>query len=150
METAYKAFIAAWDAGKVDEFDKYVGANCLENYQPSPGMKSGVDGLKEMATIIHTGLPDNKTTLSNMYSQGDTLNLNYTDTGMNSGSLNGMPPTNEKMTGSGNYHVRWQNGKFIELTSLMDAGKNVISTGKMMQDYMKPDAEKAKKALEKK
>ncbi len=85
-----------------------------------------------------------------MYSQGDTLNLNYTDTGMNSGSLNGMPPTNEKMTGSGNYHVRWQNGKFIELTSLMDAGKNVISTGKMMQDYMKPDAEKAKKASEKK
>ena len=120
METNYKAFMAAWDAGKVDEFDKYVVANCLENYQPLPGMKSGLDGLKEMATLVHTAIPDNKTTLSNMYTQGDTLNLNYTDTGMNTGPLNGMPPSNEKMTGAGNYHVRWQNGKFIELSDLMD------------------------------
>ena len=137
METAYKAFIAAWDAGKVDEFDKYVGANCLVKYQPMPGMKAGLPGLKEMATLIHTALPDNKTTLSHIYAQGDTLNVNYADTGMNTGPLNGMPPSNQKMTGEGNYHVRWQNGKFIELESVMDAAKNVISTAKMMQEFGK-------------
>ena len=143
METAYKGFIAAWDAGKVDEFDRYVGANCLEKYVPMPGMKAGLPGLKEMATLIHTALPDNKTTLSNIYAQGDTLNVNYADTGMNTGPLNGMPPSNQKMTGSGNYHVRWQNGKFIELQSVMDAAKNVISTGKMILDFVHPDSAKA-------
>ena len=150
METAYKSFIAAWDASKVDEFDKYVGANCLENYQPKEGVKSGIEGLKQMATIIHTALPDNKTTLSHLYNEGDTLNLNYTDTGMNTGPLNGMPATNEKMTGSGNYHVRWQNGKFIELASLMDHGYNTINTGKMMQDFNKPEADKPKETDKKK
>ena len=150
MEIAYKAFIAAWDAGKVDEFDKYVGVNCLEKYQPMPGMKAGLPGLKEMATLIHMALPDNKTTLSRLYAEGDTLNLNYADTGMNTGPLNGMPPTNQKMTGEGNYHVRWQNGKFIELESLMDAAKNVISTGKMMMDFAKPDADKAAEEKKKK
>ncbi len=149
METAYKAFIVAWDAGKVDEFDKYVGANCLEKYQPMPGMKAGLPGLKEMATLIHTALPDNKTTLSHIYAQGDTLNVNYADTGMNTGQLNGMPPSNQKMTGEGNYHVRWQNGKFIELESVMDAAKNVISTGKMMQDFAHP-ADKSIDAMDKK
>ena len=139
METAYKAFIAAWDAGKVEEFDKYVGTNCLENYQPKEGMKSGIEGLKQMATILHTGIPDNKTTLSNIYAEGDTLHVNYADTGKNTGPLNGIPASNEMMTGSGNYHVRWQNGKFIELASLMDHGYNTINTGKMIQDFAHPD-----------
>ena len=150
METAYRAFIAAWDAGKIDEFDRYVGANCLEKFQPMQGMKSGLPGLKEMATLIHTALPDNKTTLSNIYAEGDTLNINYADTGMNSGPINGMPPSNHTMTGAGNYHVRWQNGKFIELESLMETGMNVIGTGKMMQDMLHPDAAKDSEESKKK
>ncbi|MEI8134776.1 MAG: ester cyclase [bacterium] len=142
METAYKAFMTAWDAGKVEEFDKYISPNCLDKYEMLPGMKSGLAGLKEMALMVKTGCPDNKTTIKSMYADSNVLNVAYTDTGMNTGPMGGYPASNEKMTGSGNYRVNWVNGKFEDLSGLMDGAKSRVSTRKMIEDFAHPEAKK--------
>ena len=61
MKAAWTALQTAFDAGKVDEFDKYVGTNMVE-HNPMPGQGPGLAGLKAMATGMKIGFPDQKST----------------------------------------------------------------------------------------
>jgi len=144
MKTAYIAFITAWNAAKVDEFDKYIDTNCLENYEPMEGIKTGMAGLKEMSIILNTACPDIKTTIKSISVEGNNLNISYKDSGTNTGAVNGLLPTKEPVSGEGNYAVIWQNGKFHDLSGVMEAGKVLINAIKVMQDYIPKDTIKTK------
>src|SRR2546421_13022897 len=94
MKNAYKAVSDAWDAGKVEEFDKYVSANSVD-HNAMPGQKQGVAGMKEFATQLKTAYPDMKSKIEDRRVDGDVLTARFRMSGTNSGPWMGMPPTNK-------------------------------------------------------
>ncbi len=131
MKTAYKAISDAWDAGKVDEFDKYVAANAVD-HDGMPGQKPGIAGMKEMASMMKAGYPNMKSTIEDLRVDGDVLTVRYKVSGTNSGAMMGMPPTNKKMSDVGGYdQMRWENGKFVEHWGVFDAAKMMMQLGMM-------------------
>jgi predicted ester cyclase len=132
MKNAYKAVSTAWDAGNVDEFDKYVSVNSVD-HNAMPGMKPGLAGMKEFAKVLKTAYPDMKSTIEDMRADGDVLTVRFAVTGTNSGPMHGgMPATNKKMTGvEGINMMRWENGKFVESWGLFDAMNMMEQLGMM-------------------
>lgn len=131
MKAAWTALQSDFDAGKVDEFDKYVSANMVE-HNPLPGQGPGLDGLKKMATEMKVGFPDQKTTIDAIYVDSNILVARSSVTGTNSGPMMGMPATNKKMTGvMGINIVRWENGKFVEHWGLFDMNAMMMQLGLM-------------------
>ncbi len=131
MKAAYTALSAAWDADKVDEFDKYVSTNMVE-HNPFPGQEPGLAGLKKMASGMKAGFPDQKTNIDAMYVDSNILVARSSMTGTNSGPMMGMPATNKKMTNvMGIDMVRWENGKFVEHWGLFDMNAMMMQLGLM-------------------
>ncbi len=131
MKTAYKAMSEACDAGKVDEFDKYVSANSVD-HDAMPGQKPGIAGLKDMASMMKAAYPDMKSTIEDMRVDGDVLTVRSKVSGTNSGAMMGMPPTNKKISDVGGIdQMRWENGKFVEHWGVFDAAKMMMQLGMM-------------------
>jgi predicted ester cyclase len=131
MKAAYTAVSAAWDAGKVDEFDKYISANSID-HNLMPGQEPGLAGMKKMATGMKAGFPDEKSTIDAMYVDSNILVVRSSMSGTNSGPMMGMPPTNKKMTNvMGIDMVRWENGKFVEHWGLFDMNAMMMQLGLM-------------------
>ena len=120
MKAAYTAMSTAWDAGKVDEFDKYITANSVD-HDAMPGQKPGIAGLKEMASMMKVAYPDMKSTIDYIGVDGDILTARYHMAGTNSGPMMGMPATNKKVNVEGVDFVKWENGKFTEHWGVFDA-----------------------------
>jgi len=133
MKAAYTATAAAWDAGKVDEFDKYMSTNTVE-HQTMPGQEPGLAGVKKMALMLHAAFPDMKTTIQDMRVDSNILVARFTMSGTNSGAMMGMPATNKKMTDVGGIDwVRWENGKFVEHWGYFDDRAMMSQLGLMPQ-----------------
>ncbi|MDP4218845.1 MAG: ester cyclase [Bacteroidota bacterium] len=147
MKAAYKAISAAWDAGKVDEFDKYVSADTKDNNM-MPGQKPGLAGMKEFASMLKVAYPDMSTTVEDMRVDGDVLTARFRMNGTNSGPFMGMPATNKKLTNvMGIDQVRWSNGKFVEHWGLFDDHTMMMQLGLAPmpgEGGMKPPAEGGK------
>jgi predicted ester cyclase len=131
MKAAWTAMQAAWDAGKVDEFDKYISPSFVEN-NPMPGQEPGLSGLKKIATGMKSWFPDEKTTINQIVVDSNILVARSSMTGTNSGSMMGMPATNKKMTAvMGIDMARWENGKFVEHWGLFDVNAMMTQLGLM-------------------
>jgi predicted ester cyclase len=131
MKAAYTAVSAAWDAGKVDEFDKYISVNSVD-HNMMPGQEPGLAGMKKMAAEMKVGFPDQKSTIEDMRVDSNVLVVRSTMTGTNSGPMMGMPATNKKMTGvMGIDMMRWENGKFVEHWGLFDEHAMMTQLGMM-------------------
>lgn len=144
MKTAYKAVSAAWDAGNVGEFDKYVAENSVD-HNPMPGQKQGLAGMKEMAQGMKTAFPDMKSTIEDMRVDGNILTVRFKMNATNTGPMMGMPPTNKKVEVMGIDQIRWENGKFVEHWGLIDAAAMMQQLGMMPPPggMPPPDAGKA-------
>ncbi|MEI8134337.1 MAG: ester cyclase [bacterium] len=120
MKTAYKAVSDAWDAGKTDQFDKYITTNMVD-HDPMPGQKPGLAGMKDMVAMMKTSFPDMKSTVDYMGVDGDILTVRFHMAATNSGAMMGMPPTGKKVNVQGIDQMRWENGKFVEHWGVFDA-----------------------------
>ena|ERR1700733_11124586 len=129
MKAAYTSFSAAWDAGKVDEFDKYMAVNGVD-HNLMMGQEPGLAGLKKFAAGLHTAFPDMKTTIEDMRVDSNILTVRFRVTGTNSGPMMMMPATNKKITDiMGIDQCRWENGKFAEHWGLFDDHAMMMQLG---------------------
>ena len=139
MKAAYKAVSTAWDAGKTEEFDKYIAVNSVD-HNAMPGQKPGLAGMKEFASILKTAYPDMKSTIEDMRIDGDNLIARFRMTGTNSGPFMGMPATNKKIDVMGIDWVKWENGKFTEHWGAMEEMKMMKQLGLMPEMHGAPPA----------
>jgi predicted ester cyclase len=133
MKTAWKAMAAAWDAGKTDEFDKYVSASFVD-HDPMPGGKAGLAGMKDMATMMKSEFSDMTTKTDDMRVDGDVITARFSVSGTNTGSMmmGAIPATNKKMTDvDGIEMMRWENGKFVERWGVFNGMKMMMQLGLM-------------------
>ncbi len=131
MKAAWTGLQTAWDAGKVDDFDKYISPNFVER-NPFPGQNPGLEGLKKMAVGMKAGFPDQKTIIDAMYVDSNMIIARSSMSGTNSGPMMGMPATNKKMMNVEGIDIaRWENGKFVEHWGVFDAMTMMSQLGLM-------------------
>jgi predicted ester cyclase len=155
MKNVWKAMAADWDAGKSDNFDKYVSANFVD-HDPMPGGKAGLAGMKDMATMMKAEFSDMQTKTEDMRVDGDVITARFSVSGTNTGPMmmGAMPATNKKMTDvDGIEMMRWENGKFVERWGVFNGMKMMMQLGLMPMPSAAPAGDMGKpmdKGMEKK
>ena len=96
-ETA-KKIMAAVDAGDLNAFAMYVGANLVEHTPPPPGFpkaSSDFEMDKMLIAAFHQAFPDGKATILNIVAEGDMVIVHSRYTGTQKGEFMGMPASNK-------------------------------------------------------
>lgn len=86
-------------------------------YAPPGGFGSGAQATKNIVALYRAAFPDVHFTIDGQVAEGDRVATRWTATGTNTGSLNGMPPTNRRVTISGISIERCEEGKMAETWS---------------------------------
>jgi len=89
-------------------------------YAPPGGFGSGPQATKNIVALYRAAFPDVHFTIDGQVAEGDRVATRWTATGTNTGSLNGMPPTNRRVTISGISIERCEEGKMAETWSNWD------------------------------
>jgi steroid delta-isomerase-like uncharacterized protein len=83
-------------------------------YAPPGGFGVGPQATKNIVSLYRAAFPDVQFTIDAQIAEGDKVATRWTATGTNTGSFNGMPPTNRRITISGISIERFEDGKMAE------------------------------------
>lgn len=108
----------------------HTDANFVE-HSPSPGQKSGVDGLIEWVMMNKSAFPDVKLTIENIFAKGDQVAIVSMFTGTNTGPMMGQPATGKAVSAQVVDVVRIKDGKMTEHWGQIDAVKMLTDLGMM-------------------
>jgi predicted SnoaL-like aldol condensation-catalyzing enzyme len=61
-----------WSKGNVAAVDDFMAADYVEHSIPS-GLPPGTEGLKQATTTYHTAFPDLKSTLEDIFAEGEMV-----------------------------------------------------------------------------
>ncbi len=75
---------------------------------------SGRDGIKQLITMIRTGLPDVHMTFEDQFAERDKVASRWTMHGTQRGELFGIPPTGKPATFTGIIITRMADGRIAE------------------------------------
>ena len=96
-EATVRAILAAMDAGDAAKFDQYCAADyqIYNPFLPQPGNLEVFKGLMQGQKV---SFPDVKHEVVQMFSKGNMVCVRGTFSGTNSGSMQGNPPTGNKVS----------------------------------------------------
>ena len=80
----------------------------------------GPDGVKRLIAGLRTGFPDLRTTIEDIFSDGDRVVVRFTARGTHSGPFMGIAPTGREATWSGVNIYRVSGGRIRETWQLAD------------------------------
>jgi predicted SnoaL-like aldol condensation-catalyzing enzyme len=99
----------------------------LETYAPDsklhflpPELPPGREGARLFYSSFMKAFPDINLRADDLMGEGDKVACRFTVTGTHRGELNGIPPTNRRVTMTGITIIRVENGKFVERWSEAD------------------------------
>ena len=104
---------AAWNRGDVDAMDRYYGPNYRHHDVSRPDVQTLAD-YKQWARDLLAGLSNFHVTADDVFADGNKVVKRWTVTGINTGSIAGIPPTNQPVSFSGASFYRVENGKIAE------------------------------------
>jgi predicted ester cyclase len=110
-----KFYEEAWVKGNADAVDEFVAADYVEH-----GLPTGVEGLKRSITAYRTAFPDWKTTIDNIFAEGEMVTCRWSTSGTHLGDWFGIPPTGNHFTATGISVLRITGGKVVENWSSID------------------------------
>lgn len=129
--TAFKGFDSLMQSGNLTGIEKYVAADYVE-HNPMPGAKPGIEGLKEMAKMMRSSMPDAKWTYSSIWADGDYVIGHYEMSGTMTGDMGPMKATGKKMEGIGGVDiVKFKDGIGVEHWGYWDQEKMMKQLGMM-------------------
>lgn len=109
------AFVQVWRDGDLSAIsDDYVDHDHAPNVPPT---KEGLAQLREMTL---EGFPDFAVRVERVVAEGDYVAAQVTNSGTQSGTFMGVPPTGKKATWGGMAIFRIQGGKIIERWGVID------------------------------
>lgn len=115
-----RIFDEAFSKGELSVLDELVGRNFVEHGAPPPGIKPGIEGIKQSITTLRTGFPDMQAAVNDVVSQGDKVWARVTFSGTHRGSFMDMPPNGERVSFEGMDVVRFLGGKAVEHWGVTD------------------------------
>ena len=110
-----KFYEEAWVKGNADAVDEFVAADYVEH-----GLPTGAEGLKRSITAYRTAFPDWKTTLDDIFAEGEMVTCLWSTRGTHLSDWYGIPPTGNHFTATGISVLRIAGGKVVENWTSMD------------------------------
>src|SRR5215210_3256743 len=104
-----KFYEEAWVKGNADAVDEFIAADYVEH-----GLPTGAEGLKRSITAYRTAFPDWKTTLDDIFAEGEMVTCLWSTSGTHLGDWFGIPPTGNHFTATGISVLRIAGGKVVE------------------------------------
>src|SRR6185369_18091642 len=78
-----------------------------------PGIPRGMEGAKAAHRIMLAGFPDYQTIIDDLIAEGDKVAARITMSGTHTGSFMGIPPTGKRISFTGMYIARIDDGKIV-------------------------------------
>jgi steroid delta-isomerase-like uncharacterized protein len=114
-----KYFEEAWSKGNVAAVDEFMAADYVEHPIPS-GLPPGTEGTKQLITTYRSAFPDLKTTLDDIFAEGDSVAFRWSFRGTHLGDWLDIPPTGNHVTANGITVFRIAGGKVVESWTSVD------------------------------
>ncbi len=95
--------------------DEFVAADYVEH-----GLPTGAEGLKRSITAFRTAFPGWKTTLDDIFAEGEMVTCLWSTHGTHLGDWFGIPPTGNHFTATGISVLRINGGKVVENWTSID------------------------------
>ena len=102
-----------YNRNDLDALGEVVSENLLTP-RIMPGIPTGIEGAKAAHRIMLAGFPDYQTTIDDLFAEGDKVAARITMSGTNTGSFMGSSPTGRRVSFTGIYIARIENGKIVE------------------------------------
>jgi steroid delta-isomerase-like uncharacterized protein len=110
-----------FNRGTISLVDELIAPDFVEHEEPPPGMSAGREGVKQLATMLHTAFPDITASIDDIIAEGDKVVARSTWSGTHKGEFMGIPPTDKSVSFGVFDIVRISEGKFVEHWGLMDS-----------------------------
>lgn len=86
----------------------------------SPGVPDGPEGMANLAAVYYTSFGDARWTVDEMVATDDVVVTRWGGAGTQTSELNGIPPTNRRVTVAGISYMKIRNGKIAESYQVWD------------------------------
>ena len=83
----------------------------------APGQARGLEGFKQVNTMLRAAFPDLRLTVEEMVAEGDRVSVRFTARGTHQGGFWGAPPTGSRVAWEVISIVRGAGGKIAERRS---------------------------------
>ena len=118
-EAVIRRLYDAFSNAKLSVFDELLDRNFVDHELP-PGFKPGIEGVKQLMTMLKTGFPDIQIAANDIVSQGDKVWTRVTFTGTHKGPFQNIPPTGKRVSFEAMDIVRFSGGKAMEHWGVTD------------------------------
>ena len=105
-----------YQKGNLEVADEILSSDfVLHNPTLPEELRNGPEGAKKYASAIITAVPDRKLVQDDIFAKDDKVLIRWTNSGTNTGSLFGNPPTGKPYVATGFDLFRISNGKIAEI-----------------------------------
>lgn len=119
-KTLYRQLMQeVFSQGNSDSLDELMTPDAIE-HEVGPAQGHGLEGVKVLATILHSAFPDLYVTIEDMTAEGDKTWARVTFHGTNTGAFMDMPPTGKRVTFEAIDICRYTDGKMVEHWGIID------------------------------
>ena len=109
-----RRFWGVWDKGDIDLLDELLAPNYINHTLATPDLPPGPEGVKEVVSMFHSGMPDLRVVIEDMIAEGDKVATRYALEGSHKGELFGATPTGRQLSIKSMTVERVSEGKIIE------------------------------------
>jgi len=110
-----------FNRGNIGIVDEIFAPDFIEREQLPPGIPSGREGVKVLATMLRSAFPDFKATIDDILAEGDKVVIRMTWSGTQKDEFMGVPATGKRVSVGVIDIIRITNGKLVEHWGLMDS-----------------------------
>ena len=109
-----RQFWDVWEQGNIDLLDELLAHEYVNHTLATPELPSGPEGVKEVVSMLRSGVPDLKVVIEDMIAEGDRVATRYALEGTHGGDLFGVAPTGRHLTIKSMTVERLSGGKIVE------------------------------------
>ena len=119
-----KALFRRWceviSQNRLDRVEEIIAPDEVDHALP-PGIPSGLEGVKQLFTLLHTAFPDLQIEIEDLIAEGDKVVGRVTARGTHQGEFMGIAPTGKPVSFNAIDVVRIGSGKIVERWSQADS-----------------------------
>ena len=102
-----------YNSNNLDDLSEVLSENLLTP-KIMPGIPTGIEGAKAAHRIMLAGFPDYQTVIDDLFAEEEKVAARITMTGTHQDDFMGIPPTGRRVSFTGIYIARIENGKIVE------------------------------------
>ena len=108
------AIIDVLNKGEFEKVDELFSDKLVEHDPYQTKTKSPKESFIAAVNAFRSAFPDGVMTIEKQIAEGDFVSTRWSKTGTHKGEFMGIPPTNRKITFTGIFFDRLENGKIVE------------------------------------